>query len=559
MVSRAGDPAFWDDGDVIRVRIGSYPWTGKYALNTDGSVKKSIDALAWPHPDDFVSAWYPFLDEGAEVSINDQSKGYHKFDFLEAHTDRMMNYKEIVNLNFYHQMAKVRCELIKGDGVTEDDLKTVKVSYFGFPTVVFSEQGISGKGSNEYITSAADYSALLVPQDMSGKPFIKVDLTVTVNNVPVPKTLVYTPQETMNLVAGKAYTFTIKVQKDRLEVQTISGAWKETLENTKPKPDIYHIYLSEDTEGLGDLEFSSNVTEKSADTRAGSVRYLEVLGDYFTISFKATTDNCHLGIVFANKETLNEVKRTYYEKQNSVNDGYYEFSYKIVSPISDAVYLKKGEHIEIGDILFQDGKWGSIAKKIYEGEKTPVAIVFKVGAGSVNNNPPDVPTYYGWSENREIRGYAVALKDASNVSVIWGSSTQIFKKDVHIENYYSGLYITNRLKEIIPTKKLTISNFPAFQKVEEYKDITAAPEGTSGWYLPSDQQLVDIYPLFVHPQRRQWIPNAGGDFFTAGGYWSSTEISSTTARAESLNYASSSQLGSKPKPTKYYVRAVLTF
>lgn len=185
--------------------------------------------------------------------------------------------------------------------------------------------------------------------------------------------------------------------------------------------------------------------------------------------------------------------------------------------------------------------------------------MFKIGAGSVKNNPPDVPTYYGWDVNREIQGYAVALKDASNVSVTWSSSTtQIFKNE-NIDTYYSGFYITNRLKEIIPTKKLTISNFPAFQKVEEYKDIAAAPEGSSGWYLPSNQQLVNIHSLFIHPQRRQWIPNAGGDFFTAGGYWSATEVGSTTARAESFNYSSTTQLNAKAKPSKYYVRAVLTF
>lgn len=419
------------------------------------------------------------------------------------------------------------------------------------------------------ITPTSDFSALFVPQDISGQDFIKVGLTVTVNNVPIPKTLVYTPQEKMNLEAGKAYTFNIKVQKDRLEVQTISGAWTDSLENTEPVADTYHINLPESIGDLGDLEFSSNVTEESAVTRAGSGRCLEVLGDYFTISYKVTVDNCHLGPVFANKETLNEVKRTYFEKkQNSVNVGYYEFSYKIVSPIGDTVYLKKDEYMEVGDILFQDGKWGNIPEKIYDGKKTPVGIVFRVGAGGNSKDEElDVPANYndceGWND-REIRGYAVALNDASDATVKWSTSTsQIIKPAGSLSVYYSGHYITDILKEIIPTKKLTISNFPPLLKAEEYNNSTAAPEGSSGWYLPSYQQLLDIRKLFIHPQRRQWIPNAGGKFFMAGGYWSATEVGSTLARAETFDYYNyidhSSWTYSKSKVSNYYVRTVLTF
>lgn len=88
MVTRAGDAGFWADGDTIRVRIGDYPWTDRYALNTDDSVKDAIDALAWPHTDDFVSAWYPYWKEGAEVSIQNQLKGRHAIDFLSARTEK---------------------------------------------------------------------------------------------------------------------------------------------------------------------------------------------------------------------------------------------------------------------------------------------------------------------------------------------------------------------------------------------------------------------------------------------------------------------------------------
>lgn len=541
--------------------------------------------MSWPSEDGCVKAWYPFVGLGKtlEKNITDQSNGYHDIDFLYAVTGEM-NYKKTVDLNFKHQMAKVSCKLIKGDGVTDEDLTTAKVSYAGYPIVSFKEGTVTGsyfegKNENEWISSTSDFTALLVPQDMSGKPFIKVNLTVTVNDVPIDKELIYTPEQGKGtLEAGKAYTLNITVKKDRLVVQTISGAWTESPDATEPTSDKYQIYLPENTEKLGELEFSKNViTEGTADTRAGSGRLVEVIGDSFTITFKPTLKNCDLGLVFVDKNTTNRVIRNFYEIPNASSvdgvDGYYEFTYTIASPIEDPVYLEIGEHIEIGDILFQDGSWGSISKKIYESEelpdkdkKVPVGIVFKIGAGGDGEGQKlDVPGTYnkceGWNGHK-IRGYAVALKDASDQYVRWSSSnTTIFPKTDSIDKYYSGLHIANRLKEIIPTKKLTISsNFPAFQKAEDYTPV--APKGTSGWYLPSYHQLKDIRRLFEHPLRKKWFPNAGGNFFDLKrAYCSATEQNQTSIYIDAFvydgDYAKLIKTVAKTNP--YVVRSVLTF
>lgn len=195
MMTRAGENDSWTTGDEIRVRIGDYPWTGHYALNADGSVKDAIDALAWPFTDGFVSAWYPYLEEGTVVSIQNQveAKKRHEINFMAARTVREMNYKEIVKLTFMRQMVKVSSVLSAGDGVTEEDLKTATVSYYGFTSVKFSENGLTGNG-NGLITPGSAWEALLLPQNMTGKPFIKVDLTVKVNGVPIDKTLIYSPE-----------------------------------------------------------------------------------------------------------------------------------------------------------------------------------------------------------------------------------------------------------------------------------------------------------------------------------------------------------------------------
>lgn len=193
--------------------------------------------------------------------------------------------------------------------------------------------------------------------------------------------------------------------------------------------------------------------------------------------------------------------------------------------------------------------------------------MFRIGAGGDGEGQKlDVPDTYnnceGWNGHK-IRGYAVALKDASDAYVKWSNNnTRIFPTTDSINKYYSGRYIADRLKKIIPTKKppLNISNFPAFQLAEDYKPV--APEGTSGWYLPSYSQLKDIRNLFEHPLRREWIPNAGGNFFDLKrAYCSATEQTPTSIYIEAIVYDGdyNKLIKTVAKTYTYSVRSVLTF
>lgn len=171
MISRADESEPWGDGDVIATQIVGHSLTGYYVLNPDGSVKESDDPLAWPVDEGFVRAWYPSEKFPITKQIGDQSEGYHHIDFLYAQTVEKKKFNSTVHLLFKHQMAKVRCVLSAGDGVIDEDINTAKVSYYGFTNAIFSETGVEGDGDNGLITPTSDFTALLVPQDMSGKPF----------------------------------------------------------------------------------------------------------------------------------------------------------------------------------------------------------------------------------------------------------------------------------------------------------------------------------------------------------------------------------------------------
>lgn len=580
MVSRANDTDSWADGDTIRVRIDTYPWIGRYSLNADGTIKSAIEALAWPYPNGRVSAWFPFFgNEGTEVSISDQSKGFHSFDFLSAQTEEQKNYKEIINLNFEHQMTKVHCNLIKGDGITEEDLATAKVSYYGFTSVTFSENGLTGNG-NGLINTGSTYEALLLPQDMSGKPFIKVDLTVYVNRVPIPKTLIYTPESGKGkLEAGTFYTFNVTVQKDRLVVEPISGAWDDKNGPEYADQVLYRINLPQGHEQT--ISFSSNVTTMPKNATGGDIEYLLVKGREFSISCDMTDDNYVKGFV----PTVKDADKLTMEGSNS--EGMCNFNYKMnpqtenTENTDNTVNLVYDEYVQVGDIYFSDGTW---SRELIEG-RIPVGIVFKTDLTGTG----DGPGTYGWGSTRRIRGYVVALTDAYN-KIAWAKGTG-WNKYFTVpysesttdpqQTTYSGYVNTNKMRTDDPDgiySKVDLSSTSpsgllAFKAAVEYRPANLSPgepsaptknKGCSGWYLPSIRQLLDLSALF---KLGIYLEKAGGTKLSNGqttndGYWSCTEVrgaSNSCSSAFSYTFIKTTTNTSHTKTASGNVRSVLTF
>lgn len=577
MASRAADTDSWAKGDIIRVRIDNgidkYPWIGQYELNPDGTVKDAIDALAWPYTDGYVSAWFPFfgLNESLDVTINDQSKGYHAFDFMCARTDEQKHYTDIVNLTFKHQMSKATCTLTKGEGVTDEDLATAKVSYYGYTKALFSEDGLSGD-EHGLITPASDFSALLVPQEMTGKSFIQVDLTVTVNDVPIEKTLIYSPEE-LTLVAGSAYNFNITVQKDRLVVQTIKGEWTDVT-GEGAKADLRRVYLPANHGQT--LKFSSNTTLAHDDEK--DLDYLLLQDFEFSISFKANNNNRMSG--FSLPDDCN-----YHKVTRSEANGNYIFEFKLDRQVPDDFTLEYGEFTQVGDFFYADGTWGRYHPDAWSKEDNPdgvkiIGIVFKVGVSGTGpkNNPGnvDIPANYsgsGWEPAR-IKGYVVALEDASPNT---GSFAPTTNKTYCPPNTgtnngawnnvpYSGYINTYTIRTSPDTKSLyesTDVNAPnvkslwAFKVAVEYQPAPY-PGESSGWYLPSARQWDDILHLYG---LRSLLEEAGGTNIVidpAKYYWSCTEANNAYTWVFFPDQDSFASKG-KNNTASGFVRSVLTF
>ena len=162
---------------------------------------------------------------------------------------------------------------------------------------------------------------------------------------------------------------------------------------------------------------------------------------------------------------------------------------------------------EIGDFVFSDGTWGSLAANP---GKTPVAIIF-LNVTTVTDQRA------GYTH-----GYAMALKNVhSSGSTVgtykWANSNS----DVSgIPNISTDTWKSRRadLEGLTNTSFINTSSYPAgYAAKTTFASQVAAPSGTSGWFLPSSGQWYYI------------LVNLGGMSATPGNAWGWSNASSTAA------------------------------
>lgn len=222
--SRAGGKDYWEGGENIAVNIGDY--TGMYTIHANGSTTASGSPYFWQNTSPAtVRAWYPYAEGERTYDIADQSDGYSDFDFLYAEAEG--SYVAPVHLAFVHQMAKVSYTLVKGPGITDNEFAAAKVTLFGDKSVTVSGGKITAAPTSQtdeiipyYDTADNIGSAVMVPQNMTGKPLIKVSIG--------GNDFFYTPdsEATGNLFPACHYTYTITVKAHGIEVMAaMGGRW----------------------------------------------------------------------------------------------------------------------------------------------------------------------------------------------------------------------------------------------------------------------------------------------------------------------------------------------
>ncbi len=222
-LTRSGGKDAWTGGEEIGVNMEGMLSPRKFVVEADGSARPAdaANAIWWKDTEEArVTAWHPDIVNPA-LDISDQSGGYAAFDLVWA--TAVGRYNQDIVLQFRHRMAKVEFSLAAGGGITEEELAGASVKVLGDDEAYFSIGmiGAADKSDGEiapYFDSATKkFEAVVVPQDMTGKPLIRIGLG--------GKTFAYTPttEAAGKLDAGTCHSYAITVKANGLEVETPWG------------------------------------------------------------------------------------------------------------------------------------------------------------------------------------------------------------------------------------------------------------------------------------------------------------------------------------------------
>ena len=233
--TRATTENRWEGGEKVRLWISSSfsgPAQDVYpSVDSDG---KLIVNLAWVSPDEkkVIQGVYPSVNiVSFSVQADQSNEGYQDSDCMAAPYLRITVTSPDKTLVFRHVIAKVVVHLKAGNGVTGDELQRATVTFenlackggsidFSNGTAEQVPPGIDHITPNE-VTPAADgyvrtVRALLPPQDMSGRKFVKIVIG--------GKTFYYTPAAgEANFFSGKMYEYRLTVTSEGIENIDVEG------------------------------------------------------------------------------------------------------------------------------------------------------------------------------------------------------------------------------------------------------------------------------------------------------------------------------------------------
>ena len=258
--TRAGGKETWTGGEEIGVTvegyIGGMPKT--YVMDASGNAvpKDDANAIYWKNTAEArITAWTPpYINGSPDVDISDQSGGYAAFDILYA--SAVGRYGQTINLRFNHRMAKMEITLAADEGVTEEEVEGATVTLLGDSEAYFScgMVGAADQSDGEikpyHDAATKKYEAVVVPQDMTGKPLIRIAVGSDV--------FTYTPDTDAagNLKSGKRYAYTITVKANGINVQSVgSGTWVANGEENVTSKEVKRRFTADELK-IGDYFYS---------------------------------------------------------------------------------------------------------------------------------------------------------------------------------------------------------------------------------------------------------------------------------------------------------------
>lgn len=191
--------------------------------------------------------------------------------------------------------------------------------------------------------------------------------------------------------------------------------------------------------------------------------------------------------------------------------------------VDGAPVVTKGHLLQPGDYYLTNGHLLSKdATLTNEEKKKVIGIVFYAG-----HHPEDGSDYYYQTGIAlvECHGYVIALKDASQGYGEWGKAWV----DTEDGGIWGGYYKTHKniSESAGGVEKLNLNNYRAlYYAVVSYEKACAAPvNNSSGWFLPSVEQWMEVY------RKREIVSVSFSSWgsFPSSYYWPSNTVYPTSS------------------------------
>ena len=555
IATRATVDNSWEGTEKVAVMVDGevkkYKVAGNGALTPDGAGNSHYWSSTQPMT---VQAWYSSAYSGTRpASFTVQSNqsnttGYQQSDMLYAIQSATYNRQGSVSLTFKHLPAKVVVNLKQGDGVTEEEVKSSTVTLINQTltsgtininensqtcTVAQVANGLEEITPQSTTSATSDYKkavqALLVPQQIKDKPFIKV----TINRNAATRDYYYTPTSDteVNLNAGKQYTYNITVKETGLVVTlSESDAWgnggntdvtsKELVDGYSAsdlKPGDY--YYSDGSISDGGYRKYANNTTATLDIRPvltnpkdGKVR--SVIGIVFWVGDPTDITPANAAASIGDKTQL--------QGDATLQAFHPDCTHGLVVALQDAR---------------SETTWQNPAASVQNWLNT-----------SSNNN---------YMTNSGISGSYLPVQSGSTNSDAPANNIQGYNNTKAIEAF--NVAPANSSNKVTPV-----------EMVVDYRKKVSVPEECSGWYLPSVKELTllcgtDVSDIYNNGSggtdnrdlMKAQLSKVSGTSLQSGYYWSSTDDDDDWAWGVRFSYG---DVGYGSKSLSWYgVRAVLAF
>ena len=233
----------WEGGEVVdlRIKFGDMTLASSLDVDSDGKLITNDVGCTWKSPDEEKEIYGIYRSPTASslfsVLADQSNEGYQDSDYMVAPKIRITVTSPDKTLVFRHVTAKVVVHLKVGNGVTDDELQRATVTFENLTCTggsVNTSNGTAGQvrpgtdhiTPNEVTPAADEYvrtvRALLPPQDMSGRKFVKIVIG--------GKTFYYTPAAgEANFFSGKMYEYRLTVTSEGIEnidMEEGGGTWQ---------------------------------------------------------------------------------------------------------------------------------------------------------------------------------------------------------------------------------------------------------------------------------------------------------------------------------------------